>query len=107
MLGTFFSFLLIFLLVILIDHEDIRNLIHAVEDHSDQFIREDTVSNLLDVKRFFHDLLSTTSKRDLFCLSRLSSKLQGDRAIAFKVFKSFIGFFFFLDIKYVPDSSVQ
>ncbi len=36
---------------------NIRNLIDAVEDHSDQYIREDTVSSLIDVKRFVQPLL--------------------------------------------------
>eukprot|EP00026_Physarum_polycephalum_P000019 Phypoly_transcript_00019.p1 GENE.Phypoly_transcript_00019~~Phypoly_transcript_00019.p1 ORF type:complete len:3090 (+),score=490.35 Phypoly_transcript_00019:142-9411(+) len=38
-------------------NEDLRNLIDAVETHSDQFIRESTVSDLIDVKSFFQGVL--------------------------------------------------
>lgn len=37
--------------------EDFRNLIDAVEEHSEQYVMESTVSDLIDVKRFLHPLL--------------------------------------------------
>jgi hypothetical protein len=37
--------------------EDFRNLIDAVEEHSDRFIREETVSGLIDVRRFLGHVL--------------------------------------------------
>lgn len=37
--------------------EDIRNLIDAVEEHSEQYVRESTVSDLIEVKRFMQPLL--------------------------------------------------
>ncbi|VDI17462.1 Hypothetical predicted protein, partial [Mytilus galloprovincialis] len=40
--------------------EDIRNLIDAVEEHSEQFVRESTVSDLIEVKRFFYPILKKT-----------------------------------------------
>lgn len=38
-------------------NEDIRNLIDAVEEHSEQYVMESTVSSLIDVKRFLQPLL--------------------------------------------------
>lgn len=38
-------------------NDDMRHLIDAVEEHSDQFIREDTVSFLIEVKRFLQPFL--------------------------------------------------
>lgn len=40
--------------------EDIRNLIDAVEEHSEQLVREATVSDLIEVKRFFYPILKRT-----------------------------------------------
>lgn len=37
--------------------EDIRNLIDAVEEHSEQFVRESTVSDLIEVKRLLQPIL--------------------------------------------------
>ncbi|XP_055995963.1 uncharacterized protein LOC125646740 isoform X2 [Ostrea edulis] len=37
--------------------EDIRNLIDAVEEHSEQYVRESTVSDLIEVKRFIQPFL--------------------------------------------------
>ncbi|XP_078588710.1 uncharacterized protein LOC144869352 [Branchiostoma floridae x Branchiostoma japonicum] len=37
--------------------EDLRNLIDAVEEHSEQFVNESTVSNLIEVKRYLQPLL--------------------------------------------------
>ena len=42
--------------------EDIRNLIDAVEDISEQHVQESTVSALIDVKSFLHGLLIKTPK---------------------------------------------
>lgn len=46
-----------------------RTLIDAVEEHSEQNIREDTVSNLVEVNRFFLPLLRHNSDDSLklFC----------------------------------------
>ncbi|XP_023932493.1 E3 ubiquitin-protein ligase rnf213-alpha-like [Lingula anatina] len=41
--------------------EDIRNLIDAVEEHSEQFVSEYTVSELIAVKRFIQPLLKLES----------------------------------------------
>lgn len=50
------SSLLIDFLLNVVD-EDIRNLIDAVEEHSEQYVRESTVSDLIEVKRFLQPLL--------------------------------------------------
>lgn len=50
------SSLLIEFLLTVVD-EDIRNLIDAVEEHSEQYVRESTVSDLIEVKRFLQPLL--------------------------------------------------
>lgn len=50
------SSLLIDFLMTVVD-EDIRNLIDAVEEHSEQYVRESTVSDLIEVKRFMQPLL--------------------------------------------------
>lgn len=50
------SSLLIKFLMTVVD-EDIRNLIDAVEEHSEQYVRESTVSDLIEVKRFMQPLL--------------------------------------------------
>ena len=42
--------------------EDIRNLIDAVEDISEQHVQESTVSALIEIKSFLHGLLIKTSK---------------------------------------------
>ncbi|XP_069124642.1 uncharacterized protein [Argopecten irradians] len=38
-------------------NEDLRNLIDAVEEHSEQFVSESTVSDLLDVNQFLYPVL--------------------------------------------------
>lgn len=43
-------------------NDDMRHLIDAVEEHSDQFIREDTVSYLIEVKRFLQPFLQNTNQ---------------------------------------------
>ncbi|XP_052068615.1 uncharacterized protein LOC127707897 [Mytilus californianus] len=45
--------------------EDIRNLIDAVEEHSEQYVRESTVSDLIEVKRFLYPILKKTYEGDL------------------------------------------
>ncbi|XP_048242688.1 uncharacterized protein LOC124148338 [Haliotis rufescens] len=40
-----------------IKHEDLRNLIDAVEEHSEQSVQEVTVSSLIDVRRFLRPLI--------------------------------------------------
>ena len=53
--------------------EDIRNLIDAVEEHSEQYVRESTVSDLIEVKRFFYPILKKTYGNgftDFFALLR-------------------------------------
>lgn len=50
---------------------DIRFLIDAVEEHSEQYVRESTVSDLIELKRFFQPVLkghSVESLRSLFDL---------------------------------------
>ena len=42
--------------------EDIRNLIDAVEDISEQHVQESTVSSLIEVKSFLHGILIKTPK---------------------------------------------
>ncbi|XP_052068616.1 uncharacterized protein LOC127707898 [Mytilus californianus] len=37
--------------------DDLRNLIDAVEEHSEQYVRESTVSDLIEIKRFFNPVL--------------------------------------------------
>ncbi|CAG2254603.1 RNF213 [Mytilus edulis] len=53
--------------------EDIRNLIDAVEEHSEQYVRESTVSDLIEVKRFFQPILKGDFQIDI---SGLFEKLQ-------------------------------
>ena len=44
--------------------EDIRNLIDAVEDISEQHVQENSVASLIEVKRFLQPLLKTNSNDD-------------------------------------------
>ncbi|CAG2207746.1 RNF213 [Mytilus edulis] len=37
--------------------DDLRNLIDAVEEHSEQYVQESTVSDLIEIKRFLHPIL--------------------------------------------------
>ncbi|CAG2237363.1 RNF213 [Mytilus edulis] len=53
--------------------EDIRNLIDAVEEHSEQYVRESTVSDLIEIKRFFQPILKGDFQIDI---SGLFEKLQ-------------------------------
>lgn len=69
--------------------EDIRNLIDAVEDISEQYVQESTVSALIDVKSFLHDVLVKSSQgteahsfltllnKQTQALSKNASKLPG------------------------------
>ena len=51
--------------------EDIRILIDAVEEHSDQFVSEATVSDLIDVHGFLQSVLRETPKDPLMFLDHL------------------------------------
>ena len=51
--------------------EDIRILIDAVEEHSDQFVSEATVSDLIDVHGFLQSVLRETPKDPLMFLEHL------------------------------------
>ena len=83
---TLLDFILLFLISV-----DLRNLIHAVEEHSDHFIREDTVSCLIDVQRFLAPMLLLDPSNimlEVFC-----KQLKSDRKVAGKVLDSFLLFF--------------
>jgi len=63
--------------------EDIRILIDAVEEHSDQFVSEATVSDLIDVHGFLRNFLKETPKNPLMfldslesCYSKLEKKIE-------------------------------
>ena len=63
--------------------EDIRILIDAVEEHSDQFVSEATVSDLIDVHGFLRTFLRETPKDPLMflnslakCYSNLEKKIE-------------------------------
>lgn len=64
-------------------NKNIRKLIDAVEDHSDQHINEDTVSALVHVKSFFEQLkkLPTQSER----LASFLTQITADDKLAIKV----------------------
>ena len=62
----------------------IRKLIDAVEDHSDQYITEGTVSSLVDVKRVFQQLLDE-DERTTERLSVFLAQTKNDRHLAAKV----------------------
>lgn len=77
----------IVLYYIIIDYKDLRNLIDAVETHSDQFIRESTVSDLIDVKSFFQGVLKKRLSGAEF-LVMLHTSLTRDINLAAKVHSS-------------------
>jgi len=63
--------------------EDIRILIDAVEEHSDQFVSEATVSDLIDVHGFVRNVIRETPKDPLIfleimesCYSKLEKKIE-------------------------------
>ncbi|CAC5402560.1 RNF213 [Mytilus coruscus] len=61
--------------------EDIRNLIDAVEEHSEQYVRESTVSYLIEVKRFFHPMLNDDLNVNIGGLFKLLNKQHKDSGI--------------------------
>lgn len=68
--------------------EDIRILIDAVEEHSDQFVSEATVSDLIDVHGFLRNVLRERPKDPLMFLSQLEShykKLEKKEGMAAKI----------------------
>ena len=68
--------------------EDIRILIDAVEEHSDQFVSEATVSDLIDVHGFLRNVLRETPKDPLTfldILERYYSKLENQKGMAAKI----------------------
>lgn len=57
-----------------------------MEDHSDHFIREDTVANLIDVQRFFQDIIAQAeSLEDRKCFEIISAGLRKDNTVIAKV----------------------
>ncbi|XP_076073418.1 uncharacterized protein LOC143045022 [Mytilus galloprovincialis] len=69
-------------------NEDIRNLINAVEEHSEQYVRESTVSDLIEVKRFFDPILKadfTPNIEELFKLLQSQYLESGIRKIPEKI----------------------
>lgn len=69
-------------------NEDIRILIDAVEEHSDQFVSEATVSDLIDVHGFLRNVLRETPKDPMMFLESLKlyySKLEKKPEMAAKI----------------------
>lgn len=70
--------------------EDIRNLIDAVEEHSEQYVRESTVSDLIEVKRFLQPLLKQKYDGNVqlfFATMYESKKTSGIERVAQKVYE--------------------
>lgn len=68
--------------------EDIRNLIDAVEEHSEQYVRESTVSDLIEVKRFLHPLLKHTyddNIQNFFTTMNRSKEKSGIKRVEQKI----------------------
>ncbi|KAJ8319134.1 hypothetical protein KUTeg_004225, partial [Tegillarca granosa] len=68
--------------------DDIRNLIDAVEEHSEQYVQESTVSSLIDVKRVFQPILKKSFKNNLiefFLAIAKSSYSSGIKGIPHKI----------------------
>lgn len=68
--------------------EDIRNLIDAVEEHSEQYVRESTVSDLIEVKRFLHPLLKHTyddNIQNFFTAMNRSKEKSGIKRVEQKI----------------------
>lgn len=68
--------------------EDIRILIDAVEEHSDQFVSEALVSDLIDIHGFLRNVLKETPKDPLMFLSQLESyyrELEKKEGMAAKI----------------------
>ena len=69
-------------------NEDIRILIDAVEEHSDQFVSEAIVSDLIDVHGFLRDILRETPKDPMMFLDSLKKcyrKLEKKSEMAAKI----------------------
>lgn len=70
--------------------EDIRNLIDAVEEHSEQYVRESTVSDLIEVKRFLQPLLKQKYCGDVqmfFTAMNESKENSGIKRVSEKVYE--------------------
>lgn len=68
--------------------EDIRNLIDAVEEHSEQYVRESTVSDLIEIKRFLQPLLKKTFNGNIlefFNVMKNSKEKSGIKRIEQKI----------------------
>lgn len=68
--------------------EDIRNLIDAVEEHSEQYVRESTVSDLIEIKRFLQPLLKQKHDDDVqlfFAAMNESKQTSGIKRVEEKV----------------------
>lgn len=68
--------------------EDIRNLIDAVEEHSEQYVRESTVSDLIEVTRFLQPLLKHKYDDNVqlfFTALNESKETSGIKTVAQKV----------------------
>jgi hypothetical protein len=63
--------------------QDMRKLIDAVEDHSDQHITEETVSSLVDVQRFLQQILDLESPHEKF--NSFVTQVGRDNRLAHKV----------------------
>ncbi|XP_028397453.1 LOW QUALITY PROTEIN: uncharacterized protein LOC114521280 [Dendronephthya gigantea] len=71
--------------------EDIRFLIDAVEEHSDQFVSESLVSDLIDVHRFLAPLIKTKMQENCNAedfLKMLKTSCLEHKDIAFKIHQS-------------------
>ena len=69
-------------------NEDIRVLIDAVEEHSDQFVSEATVSDLIDIHGFLRSILKETPSDTIIFLSNLEKcyrKLEKKAEMAAKI----------------------
>ena len=68
--------------------EDIRFLIDAVEEHSDQFVSESSVSDLIDVHGFLTPLIKEKNQKQcnaLYFLGMLKKSCRGHKDIASKI----------------------
>ncbi|XP_071105125.1 uncharacterized protein [Haliotis cracherodii] len=61
--------------------EDLRNLIDAVEEHSEQSVQESTVSALIDVKRFLSPILRENPHSEVEQILRMLQKSLSDSKI--------------------------
>ncbi|XP_076077139.1 uncharacterized protein LOC143047776 [Mytilus galloprovincialis] len=61
--------------------DDIRNLIDSVEEHSEQYVRESTVSDLIEIKRFFNPVLKENFKTNIGGLIQMLEKQANESGI--------------------------